>query len=257
MKVARTLFIAIAAALMAAPSARAQDAPANFLYVVLIDVHPGQAATYEDYVRQIQAAANQIGATPSTVVVFQDMLGSSPNRYRAVIPFNDLSEIDSWQSVPQILVQAHGEDDAAEIIEEGAASIASIENVIRVLQPNATSSAAPALGTRYSSVITTEVDPALAPDYNDFLQRLKVAEDNNGISRDRRVNFMGTSQTYTSVAGFDTFEQASGLPGALTLLQEEYGDQVGQRILERGQAAVRHRTFQVTQFREDLSRIPN
>lgn len=252
----RTLLLTLTALIVAVPAAEAQNAPANGLYVITATVRPERAAAYEDYIREVQAAAARVQATPNAVLVFQNVLGGPMNRYRFVIPMDDMADMDSWKTVPEIMIEAHGERNARQMMEAGSGAVLTMDNAIRALQPNYSSSSAEALGTLYAEVITTEVDPTMTADYNDFLHSLKVAEENHGVRRDRRANAMGTLGTYTSVISFDTFEQRSKVPGALALLQAEYGEQAGQRIMDRGQAAVRGRTIEVIRLREDLSRMP-
>jgi len=121
------------------PVARAQSvsaqAPAQYIYVATITVEFGRIQDFEEYEHQIQEARRRVG-DPRSVSAYQMQAGGAPNRFDVVIPFDDLSELDSWPSVPALLESAYGQRDGARIYAEGSATIESVEYVIQALQPD-------------------------------------------------------------------------------------------------------------------------
>jgi hypothetical protein len=105
MKLLSTLVVALGLVVAVVPFAAAQNAPSNFLNVLTITVHPGKVVDFENFARKVQEAGEEIG-DPRTVQMFQGRLGGLTTQYLAVTLFNDWAEMDSWPTVPQMLVEA-------------------------------------------------------------------------------------------------------------------------------------------------------
>ena len=105
MKILRAVIIILALVGMAAPFAAAQNAPTNFLNVLTITVDSGKTVDFENFARKVQEAGGEIG-DPRTVLIYQRRLGGPINEYLAVIGFDDWAEMDSWPTVPEMLVEA-------------------------------------------------------------------------------------------------------------------------------------------------------
>jgi hypothetical protein len=134
----------------------------------------------------------------------------------------------------------------------------SIENTVGAFRPEFSGgSNAPALGQRYASVVTTEIDPAQVAAYELFQRSVKAAEDKAGVRRTRRTTANGPAFTYTAVFLYDSFAQRASVPGPPQLLTNEYGVERAQALMDGANRAVLSRTFAVIELRPDLSRTPN
>lgn len=242
---------------LAHPSGVSAQQPARYLWVATIQAKFGQVPDFIEYERQIQEARRRTG-DPRTVSVYQLQTGGPPNRFDAVIGFNDLSEMDSWPSVTDLLTRAFGERDGARIYAEGTAALESVDYSVHVLHPEHSSgSNRPVSGTTLTNLVTTRVRPELADDYNAFLSALKVAEDKRGIRRGRRTVTLGELSTYTAVNQASDWATLRADPGPPAVIIDEYGEAVGGTLLAKASAAVISRTIQVFRLREDLSYSPN
>ena len=80
----------------------AQNPPTEFIQIITTTVRSTGVTEYEDYVKQIIAGANKIGA-PQRVLVYQVGVGGPSFTYNIVLPFNKWEDMDSWPSIAQIL----------------------------------------------------------------------------------------------------------------------------------------------------------
>ena len=133
------------------------------------------AAAYADFIKKVQDAAT---GAPETVLVFQRVLGGSNGTYFIGIPFSEWSEMDRWMPVPEILMKTYGEAEAAELLQASGEMLESLAITVSQTAPEFTSNPSPpsGAGLRFAQVIRTEIDPALAPQYNQLLRKLKEAE---------------------------------------------------------------------------------
>ena len=54
--------------------------------------------------------------SPERVVTYQRVLGGSTNTYYLAVQFDDWSDLDRWQTVPQMLVNAYGQAEATTLL---------------------------------------------------------------------------------------------------------------------------------------------
>jgi hypothetical protein len=231
--------------------------PSQFLYVARVQVRLGQLVNWETYQRQVVEAQRRLG-DGRAVGRFQTRLGGPVLLFHVTIPLEEYGELDSWRSVPQLLREAYGDEEGMRILEAGGSLEASVETEVHVLLPEFSSGLnQDATGRPILQVVTTEVDPARIADYEAFLGALARAEESRGIRRIRRVSTMGELYQYTAVEQFPTFAEFRQGLGVNAVVLEEYGDVVGQNLIDRANAAVRGRVIEVLQLREDLSYAPN
>ncbi len=107
-----------------------------------------------------------------------------------------------------------------------------------------------------STSIRTEIDPAFSPQYDQFLRRLKLVEEEAGVSSTRRVVVQGSQSTYTTARFFDDYAERDSWVGAPGLLENALGEDEGRMLFERQAEAVRTREIYTLRFRPDLSRVP-
>lgn len=249
----RGLTLALALGAMDAPAAATAQAPAPYIYVVTITAKLDRMQDFQTYERQINEARRRTG-DPRSVYVYQVAAGGPVNRFHVVIPFDDLAEIDSWPTVPDLLVAGFGEEEGARIYAAGVAAEESVQVAVQVLQPDWTGgSALTPSGTSLTHLVTTRVHPSRRADYEAFLAALKAAEDEHGVRRIRRNITMGELFTYTSVSQSDGWTDVRAAPGPGQLIREEYGEAMGGRLLAGADAAIVSRTIEVLRYREDLS----
>ena len=124
--------------------------------------------------------------------------------------------------------------------------------------PEFSSGLNPPSGVRpsFAQVIRTEIDPAFSPQYDQFLRRLKLVEEEAGVSSTRRVVVQGPQSTYTTARFFDDYAERDSWVGAPGLLENALGEDEGRMLFERQAEAVRTREIYTLRFRPDLSRVP-
>ena len=252
MRILETLVVVVALVSVSAPSAEAQNTPADFLNVLTITVNSGKSEQFQEFAQAVREAREQAGAR--NVLVGQTRFGGPTNQYLVVRAFDDWGELDAGPTVPDMLADAYGEDDAMELLAKGNEAIAVAANAVRRYRPEFSSNASsPPLGSRYANLVVTEIDPAQQDAYELFLRSVKTAEDNAGVRRIRRTTAMGSAFTYTTVWQTDTLAQRARVPGPVSLLREEYGEERAHALIEGAQKAVLSRTFSVLEMRQDLS----
>lgn len=254
MRALGTIATVVTGMLVCGPSAYAQDGPSRFLHVVTITVQPGTSQTWADYRMRVNEAAERVGDR-RTQSVITPVLGGSPNRFRIVTPFNDYSEVESWQGPRALLAEAFGAEEAARIAAPVEGIMTAVDITVRQFQPNLSGTPDAVTTGQCLQLVTTTVDPSRSSDYVAFVSAVKAAEDRRGISRQRRTNAMGTSFTYTTSWLFDSMAGRE-IPGPGPLLTEDLGEDVAQSILDRANEAVESRTFEIWRFRDDLGRNP-
>lgn len=255
MRFSRLVVGVVASVLLCASASVAQDAPGDYLYVVTVEVKPGMNADFEEYIKQVQSAARP---APERVVAYQRVMGGSNNTYYFAIRFDEWGDLDGWHTVPQMLVNAHGEAEAATLLASGAGAVLSISTTVSQMvpgfssAPGAPSSSPPA----YGHVIRTQVDPSLSAQYEHLLRTLKVAEDQAGVGITRRVSRQGETLTHTSVRLYNNHAERDGWASAQRLLADAYGEDEARTLFASQAEAVKAREIYTLRMRPDLSRIP-
>ncbi len=236
--------------------ARAQNQPAEFIYVVTVTVKSEAVAEYEDYIKKVTAAANKVGA-PQRAYVFQVVRGGPGFTYKVVLPFSKWSEVDAWALIPDMLAKAYGEAEAAKILKSGrAAAKHSDSEVFRLL---------PGLSTRlqnyryplaYTFVVRTEVKPELASAYELYMAKLKAAQEQapDAPTIMRRASVQGLLYTYSTAIPFDKNSELDGWPSPSETLRKVYGEAEARHLLETVRRCVSRVEIYVLAYRPDLSR---
>lgn len=253
----RSVCLALSLSLLPAlaPPSAAQAPPTEFLQVVTVNVKPEAIADYEDYVKKIVAATGKTTGSPR-VVGYQVVLGGPGATYFFVLPFNKWAEIDGWSSIPRILTAAYGEAEAARILQAGRAATARSESAVYRLLPD--------LSTRprtfdppraYALLVRTEVEPAMQRAYEEYLAKLRAAQEQTPESPTaiRRVSVLGPAVTYVTAQFFSKHAERDAWPSAGDVLRKAHGEAEGRRITEESLRAVRRRDIFVMAHRPDLS----
>ena len=234
----------------------AQDELIQYFWVLDVQAAPGKQGQFENYVRQIQEGANKIGE-PGAVGAYQTLLGGQINRYFFVRGFNTWDVMDSWKPVPQILIEAYGQEEATRILMAGGESILSAETTVQSTQQNF-SSAPPGGGFPVlAHVVRTVIDPAERDQYLMFLARLREAEEAAGVQVVRRgVVHDPEALTFVAIRAYASHAERGNAPTPGQLLEDLVGENQAEIIWDGQMEAVRERETLLLQFRPDLSRIP-
>jgi antibiotic biosynthesis monooxygenase (ABM) superfamily enzyme len=235
----------------------AQNPPTEFIQIITTTVRSNGVADYEDYVKQIVAGLNKIGS-PQRVVVYQVGVGGPSFTYNIVLPFNKWEDMDSWPSIPQILNRAYGDAEGARILKSGRDAIDHSEStVFRTLRnlstrPRLNDPPAPMI-----MVVRTEIDPAMAVSYENYLSKLKAAQEKEPGNRtvNRSVSVLGSGVTYLGANFFSKHADRDNWSAVTDLMKKTYGDAEGQRLSEGSLRAVRKREIFIQNYRPDLSRL--
>jgi hypothetical protein len=230
--------------------------PAEFIQVITTTVKSGAVSDYEDFVRKIVAGANKIGA-PQRWSTSQVSLGGPGFTYTVVLPFSKWGEVDVWNAVPDILSKAYGEAEKARIMKSGRAAIERTETSVYRLLPD--------LSTRpkifnppptFVHLFVTEVEPAMVPAWENFLARLKAAQEKSpqAPTAVRRVAVLGASNTYVTAVPFNKFAERDSWPTNRAVLRDAYGETEAHSLDETRLRSTRSARQLVLAYRPDLSR---
>lgn len=259
MKNLRALALSLPVAFGVAPWGEAQtqaSQPAEFIQVITTTVKSGAVADYEDFVKKIVAGANKIGA-PQHWSTSQVSIGAPGFTYTVVLPFNKWADVDAWNAVPDILVKAYGEAERTRIMKSGRAAIERTETAVYRLLPD--------LSTRpkafdpppaFIHLFVTEVEPAMVPTWENFLARIKAAQEKSpqAPTAVRRVAALGASNTYVTAVPFNKFAERDSWPTNMAVLRDAYGETEARSIDETRLRATRSARQLVLAYRPDLSR---
>ena len=235
----------------------AQNPPTEFIQIITTTVRSNGVTDYEDYVKQIIAGANKIGA-PQRVLVYQVGLGGPSFTYNIIIPFNKWEEMDSWPSIAQVLTAAYGDAEAARILKSGRDAIEHSESaVFRTLRNLSTRPRLNDPPAPFVMVVRTEIDPAMSVSYENYLSKLKAAQEKEPGNRavNRSVSVLGSGVTYLSANFFSKHAERDNWTAVTDLMKKTYGDAEGQRLSEGSLRAVRKREIFIQSYRPDLSRL--
>ncbi len=238
---------------LVSPFAAAQTAPTEFLSVLTVTAKPSMIAEYEAFVRQIKEAARQIGDAQS-VQAYQVKFGGPINQFQFVTGFNEWQQVDGWLSVPEILIKAHGQEEAASILQSGTASIESFESTVSRTQHDLTNIPSGTPSRRFARVTRTEIDPSTAADYQVLLSKRVAAQKHLGLRIVRRAVVDGAAGLYTAVEFYDTLAERDQVPNLFETLTELFGEAEMAQIVRAGSRGIRHRQFSLIEHRPDLSR---
>lgn len=253
----KVVAVAVTLALSVAQGVAAQGQPAPFVQVSTVAAKLGMQGEVEDYIKKVVAGLNKINS-PQRIAASQVTLGGSPTTYLFSSPFEKWADQDLFDAIPQMLIKAYGDVEGARILKAGRSAIDSIEVTVYRLLPNLSTKPktfdppmAHTLGIR------TEVDPAMASEYEYYLSRLKAAQEQSPDSPTaiRRVSVFGPASVYITTQPFAKHADRATWPATDQLLRKAFGDDEAKRILEQGIRAVRNRTSLVLTYRPDLSRM--
>src|SRR5713226_1267905 len=188
--------------------------PAEFIEVITSTVRPGAVSEYEDFVKKVVAGANKINAS-ARWSAYQVGLGGPGYTYSIALPFRKWGDMDAWTSVSQILSKAYGEAEGTRILKAGRVSIERSETAAYRLLPE--------LSTRpkvfdppaaFLQLFVTDVEPAMVSTWEDYLARLKAAQEKSpqAPTSIRRVAVEGASNTYVTAAPFNSYAERDSWP---------------------------------------------
>ena len=235
----------------------AQSLPTEFIQIITTTVRSNGVTEYEDYVKQIMAGLNKIGS-PQRVVVYQVGVGGPSFTYNIVLPFNKWEDMDSWPSIAQTLNRAYGDAEGARILKSGRDAIEHSESaVFRTLRNLSTRPRFNDPPAPYVMVVRTEIDPSMSVSYENYLSKLKAAQEKEPGNRtvNRSVSVLGSGVTYLGANFFSKHADRDNWTVVTDLMKKTYGDAEGQRLSEGSLRAVRKRDIYIQSFRPDLSRL--
>jgi hypothetical protein len=232
------------------------EQPSEFIQVITVSVKPGAVADYENFIKKVVAGANKIGAAQRWMVS-QVTLGGPGRTYSTVLPFSKWSEVDAWPQVRQILVKAYGEAEATRITRAGGEAIERSETAVYRLLPD--------LSTRPKvfnppaarmHLFVTEVEPAMVPQWESYLARLKTAQEKSpqAPTAVRRVAVLGAGNTYVTAVPFNKFADRDSWPTNMELLREAYGEAEARSLNDTRLRSTRSVRQLVMTYRPELSR---
>jgi hypothetical protein len=230
--------------------------PAEFIEVITSTVRPGALSDYEDFVKKVVAGATKIDAAVRWST-YQVSLGGPGYTYTIALPFRKWGEVDTWSSVSQILSKAYGEPEGTRILKAGRASVERSETAVYRLLPDL--STRPRVfdpPTAFLQLFVTDVEPAMVPTWEDYLARLKAAQEKSpqAPTSIRRVTVEGMSNTYVTAAPFNSYAERDSWPSNQGVLREAYGDAEARRLNETRLRCTRNARLVVLSYRPDLSR---
>lgn len=253
----KRLGVALAALCLAVPAA-AQQQPAEFIAVTTVSVRGSGVSEYEDFAKKVMATAAKVDPT-ARVIASQGGAGSSGYTYSFVRPFAKWGDMDAWMSVSQMLMKAHGDVEGGRILKAGRSPIEqSRTEVFRLLKDKSTRPRIVDPPPAHILVFRTEVRPEMVPAYEEYLDKLKAAQEKveGTPTATRRVAVLGPANTYVTSLPFDKYaERDSWLPPA-DVLRQAYGEAEARRLNEVWLKSIKNAEAFVVTYRPDLSRIP-
>ena len=106
-------------------------------------------------------------------------------------------------------------------------------------------------------VVRTEIDPAMSVSYENYLSKLKAAQEKEPGNRtvNRSVSVLGPALTYLGANFFSKHADRDNWTVVTDLMKKTYGDAEGQKLSEASLRAVRKRDIFIQSYRPDLSRL--
>lgn len=254
--IALGLSLALFPPLAAAAVAQAPG-PSEFLQVLTVTVKPEAVTDYEDYVKKVVASAAKTPGFPR-VVTYQVTMGGPSYTYNFVLPFNKWADLDGWTPLSRALATFYGEAEAARIGRAGRSAVVHSESIVhRLLRDLSTKPRSFDPPAPFVFVVRTEVDPAMQRSYEEYLSKLKTAQEQSPDSPTaiRRVSALGPALTYSTAQFFTKHADRDAWTPPGDALRKAHGEAEGRRLLEEGARAVRRREIYVLAFRPDLSAL--
>ena len=256
MKGAARITLGLAGLFFIAALAQAQTQP-SYTHTILVTVKPSAVQDFEDYAKKVMAAAAKVG---STQIIFAAQLqAGGPNfTYLFTSPFSTFEEMGQWSSIPEMLMKAHGDVEGAKLLKAGRSAIESSETWVARTQIDLSTNPKPLdlAATPFVRLLRTEVDPAMAGDYERYLAKVKAAQEKAAgyPSVIRRVSALGTGSLYFSATFVKSLADLDRIPNQVELMRKAYGEEGAETITKSGNGAVRSREIWLLRYRPDLSR---
>ena len=253
----KRLGLALAALCLAVPAA-AQQQPAEFISITTLTIQGSGVSEYEDFAKKVMSAAAKVDPT-ARVFAYQGGAGSSGYTYSFVRPFSKWGDMDAWMSVSQMLMKAHGDVEGGRILKAGRSPIKeSRTEVFRLLKDRSTRPRLFDPPPAHTLVFRTEVRPEMVPAYEEYLDKLKAAQEKveGTPTATRRVAVLGPANTYVTSLPFDKYAERDSWPPPADVLRQAYGEAEARRLNEVRLKSIKNAEVFVVNYRPDLSRIP-
>jgi len=234
----------------------AEDSPPQRFSVLAIEVNPGTAPMFEEFIRKYVEAAGKVENSPFW---FADGPGIGPaNTYSFARPFGSFGDLESEYNP---LLKAFDQDEVTRLLGLAQQSIASSESAIYVARPTLSRPFPPQDKPPVATLsIRLTVAQGMNEQFEEYVQKVveatdKVAKDvhwtmySGGIGAP--ANVYGVRIPMWSWAELDT----SSMPIPERLVQA-FGKREGEKIWESGQDAITNIETQLSRFRVELSHLP-
>lgn len=253
----KRLGAALAALCLAVPTA-AQQQPAEFISVTTVTIQGSGVSEYEDFAKKVMAAAAKADPT-ARVLGYQATAGAPGYTYLFARSFAKWGDMDAWMSVSQMLMKAHGDVEGGRILKAGRSPIVqSRVEVFRLLKDRSTRPRVFDPPRAHSLVFRTEVRPEMVPAYEEYLDKLKAAQEKveGTPTATRRVAVLGPANIYLTAVPFDKYAERDSWLRPADVLRQAYGEAEAQRLNEVRLKSMKDAEVFVVNYRPDLSRMP-
>jgi hypothetical protein len=255
-KGAARIALGLAGVFFVAALAQAQTQP-SYTHTILVTVKPSAVQDFEDYAKKVMAAAAKVGST-QIVLAAQLQVGGPNYTYLFTSPFSTFEEMGQWSSIPEMLMKAHGDVEGAKLLKAGRSAIESSETWVARTQIDLSTNPKPLdlQATPFVRLLRTEVDPAMAGEYERYLAKVKAAQEKAAgyPSVIRRVSALGTGSLYFSATFVKSLADLDRIPNQGELMRKAYGEEGAETVTKSGNGAVRSREVWLLRYRPDLSR---
>lgn len=253
----KRLGAALAALCLAVPTA-AQQQPAEFISVTTVTIQGSGVSEYEDFAKKVMAAAAKADPT-ARVLGYQATAGAPGYTYLFARSFAKWGDMDAWMSVSQMLMKAHGDVEGGRILKAGRSPIVqSRVEVFRLLKDRSTRPRVFDPPPAHTLVFRTEVRPEMVPAYEEYLDKLKAAQEKveGTPTATRRVAVLGPTNIYVTSVPFDKYAERDSWPPPVDVLRQAYGEAETKRLNEVRLKSIKDAEAFVVTYRPDLSRMP-
>lgn len=257
MKRIACVLVLVSATTLLAPVA-AQNPTPEYIAVTTATIHPGRYAEFEDYIKKLVAAAAKIG-NKTRVDAYQFVQGASIYQYDFASGFPSLAALDNEPGTQALLTKAYGEAEGRKILTAGRAAIQNATTQVLRLRQEFSSKVRDATESPFFQLVRVEIDPAMAPAYEDYLVKVKAARDKNSSATmlARFTPLFGQAFVYFTAMPFATYAEREKWPTPAQVLAKEYGEGTTQGLLDTQRRATKRQDVWVVAWRRDLSRIPS
>ena len=232
--------------------------PTEYLQLVRVHVKQGMNAQFEDFIKKLAEGADKINA-PQQWIGGEVLAGGRGNTYLFGILFDEWAQTDAYEAVPDIIVKAFDEKEAAQILRNRA--IAVDETYTRTYRylpdQSSTITTAPTDAKLFRMTVTT-VKPEKFIEYNGAIVKAQEASSKNPNAPKaiRRVSVDGPSFTYLSTVLMKNQAERDGWDGPGDNIRKGFGDFEGGHIIQTILGAIDSNFSVVVAMRPDLSRTP-